>query len=112
MKILVYLLSFSILILSCITCEDALDFESSVTVKTSSLDINKSAHTPNQDDCSPLCTCNCCGQPLVSNLQFNGFDFLKRTGPTKLKIFHNQQFITNYFQNIWQPPKTNKLLIG
>lgn len=112
MKILSYILSLSILLLSCITCEDLPEFTVNGIAKIS----NASIHTPDshteKDNCSPLCTCNCCGQPILSTLSIASFPFLKVQAVSRKKIDYENQFVSDYIQNIWQPPKLNKSIIG
>ncbi|TCD29034.1 hypothetical protein EZ456_02420 [Pedobacter psychrodurus] len=112
MKILVYLLSLSILFISCITCEDLPEFGYDIQTKVLSAKISKTESSADKDNCSPMCTCNCCGQPSVSSLAFSSFNFLKNEPVLKLNTPYSDQFISSYLQHIWQPPKLNKTSIG
>ena len=111
MKFLIYLLSFCILSISSMTCEDA---DAVVVHENKGLFIETGHSNSNTDldNCSPLCTCNCCGQP--SFLSF-GYPLEK---PTRIAIsnspitLYNKKFVSDYSQSIWQPPKLNKVLIG
>ncbi|WP_394341372.1 DUF6660 family protein [Pedobacter chinensis] len=110
MKFLIYLLSLCILSLSCITCEDIAELENS-QIRISSVTIEKSNHAVDQDNCTPLCTCNCCGQPLVVNLSNSSFIFLNRLISNKQLTRYDNQFVSDYSKNIWQPPKLNSVFI-
>ncbi|PWS31622.1 DUF6660 family protein [Pedobacter paludis] len=112
MKILSCILSLSILILSCITCEDLPEFTDTGLAKISSTNFHKPDNQTEKDNCSPLCTCNCCGQPVLSTLSFASFPFIKVQAVSKKKIDFKNQFVSDYVQNIWQPPKLDKFLIG
>lgn len=112
MKILVYLLSLSILIIACITCEDVAEFAGDNQQNISIVKPGEAESSTHKDDCSPMCTCNCCGQPTLSHLAFTDFIFLKRETIAKQKTIYSKRFISTYIQNIWQPPKLNKPVIG
>lgn len=111
MKILVYFLSLSILLISCITCEDLPDFASNNQFNISIVKPVQTESSTHKDDCSPMCTCNCCGQPTLSHLAFADFVFLKHETTVKQKVHYSNRFISAYIQNIWQPPKLNKTVI-
>jgi len=111
MKFLIYLLSLCILSLSCITCEDIAALENG-QIEISSTTIEKSKHTANQDNCTPLCNCNCCGQPLVINLSNSSFTFLNKLISNSQLTHYDNQLVSDYSKNIWQPPKLNNVLIG
>jgi len=112
MKILVYFLSLSILLISCITCEDVPEFAGDNQQHISIVKPGETESSTHKDDCSPMCTCNCCGQPTLSHLAFADFVFFKREITVKQKIHYNNRFVSAYIQNIWQPPKLNKTVIG
>ncbi len=60
------------------------------------------------DFCSPFCTCSCCN--TVVALNFSTF-YLKKSKlvvPNSEKIAIKEfSFISNFYGNIWQPPKIN-----
>ncbi|RZK16509.1 MAG: hypothetical protein EOO86_14740 [Pedobacter sp.] len=108
---MIYLLTLAILGLSCITCEDAIAL--AVNQSEISADkIEKPNDSTEKDNCSPLCTCNCCGQPLVIYGVASTPITLKRLVSKNELISYNNQFISNYIQNIWQPPKLNNSYIS
>jgi len=78
----------------------------------SSASIEKSKGITEQDNCSPLCTCNCCGQLLIANVPISIPKILKRSIPKKESNAYNSNFISSYVQNIWQPPKLNNHFNG
>ncbi|MFD2288764.1 hypothetical protein GJU39_05615 [Pedobacter petrophilus] len=112
MKILVYFLSFSILLLSCITCEDRLDIAQTEGLKLAVVKVSKTKAAPDNDNCSPLCTCNCCGQPVVSINNNTASSFLKLISSDNLKSGYQSRNVTEFSRNIWQPPKLNTGNIG
>ena len=111
MKFLIYLLTFAILSISFITCEDVVPLKVSQS-EISSSTIKKPQASTDQDNCSPLCTCNCCGQPLIIDNVFSIIATLKKCIVKNELSRYNNQFISNYVQNIWQPPKLSNSYIG
>ncbi|WP_370633630.1 DUF6660 family protein [Pedobacter sp. Leaf250] len=111
MKFLIYLMSFLIVSLSCINCEDVMAMVNNPT-ELSISNIEKSKGLTDQDNCSPLCTCNCCGQLLLANVPISIPKTLKRLIPEKELKYYSNHFLSKYTQNIWQPPKLNIHFIG
>ena len=88
--------------LSCMHCADMED-----VVSCNKVSINKeSSHSHNNDACSPLCICNCCGcQGFVYNPIYN-FNFITVKILIDKTIPEYKSRITcNYFGSIWQPPQ-------
>lgn len=112
MKIISLLLTISILVISCLTCEDVTELKNIDKAKTSSTSISKNQSHTDADYCSPLCTCNCCGQPLVFNLKSIRLKSLKPAANTKKTIEYRKHFASDFSQSIWQPPKLNNEFIG
>jgi hypothetical protein len=65
-------------------------------------------HQEDTESCSPFCTCACCGSTIVFNFQCpvlmtesTSFSF-----PLSERIIvKNDSFTSNFYGNIWQPPK-------
>ncbi|MDN3586287.1 hypothetical protein QWY86_06385 [Pedobacter aquatilis] len=103
MKLFAIILCISILALSCISCED-FELADNSEIAIEQIITKDNSHQDN-DNCSPLCNCNCCGQLIIINLKV-----AQLTNP---KPVHNREkiasyrncFPTNYAKNIWQPPK-------
>jgi len=112
MKILIYFLSLAILLLSCITCEDKLALDHNQPISSTTSTISKTESIPDNDHCSPLCTCNCCGQPIVNITYDLSVIKPKLFSSNKSKSGYKSRNVTDYTQNIWQPPKLNITLIG
>ncbi|TXH21148.1 MAG: hypothetical protein E6Q95_04325 [Chitinophagaceae bacterium] len=72
-------------------------------------DSTETAHHHNgktNDSCTPFCFCSCC------SIQISAYHFNYSTLgiPTKkyyspLNVIEEIKFISNYYGNIWQPPK-------
>jgi hypothetical protein len=59
-----------------------------------------------QEDCGAFCTCSCCVHIVSVNLQFPHFLSEKISAKRTLFFFyHNISLPSNFFGNIWQPPK-------
>ena len=103
MKIFACILSFYIMVLTAIPCVDKPEDEpvqkSLITQKTTD-----SHHHSDNDHCSPFCTCNCCGCPVIQQELVLSFESI----PFQLETFSSD--LTNLFislpnEAIWQPPK-------
>lgn len=86
-------------------CGDALayfvDKQGHSTI-TAHIDIGEEADT---DDCSPICSCSCCGQSAPSHT--SSFD-LNATGfavVPQVRETHFHSYVPENFSTIWQPPK-------
>jgi hypothetical protein len=107
MKIFAFFMAIYILVLSVVPCSDihnACNKENSKTELSQNHD-----HQQDQDDnCTPFCTCTCCSASFVS-VDFTPFQLTKPTEFTisqKITI-RNFSLISNFYGNIWQPPKIN-----
>ncbi len=105
MKLLAFFLSFYILVLSAVPCSDV--HNDCKSTKAKSELSNHHDHNNDQDDnCSPFCTCACCGIAAVL-ADFTSIDIkLKSIVFISKKVaLYNTTFSFNFFGNIWQPPK-------
>lgn len=105
MKIFTVIFSLYILCLSLMPCSDSFnDCVSNVDLtETTQPHQHKSDHN---DLCSPFCTCACCS--ISASVKFIPFTIKLAKVVTNSKInFPNQEFtfISNFYSNIWQPPK-------
>lgn len=102
MKYLSSILSLYILILIAVPCIDApIDEDTQHIELTSS---NSHSHQHHTDQCSPLCTCQCCASPLVYTenlIQLSNFTFAQEVQSSYKSIFS-----TSCISPIWQPPKS------
>lgn len=106
MKIVNYIFSIYLIMLSCLPCADMeigspMDSSKEITSKN-----ENHSHDKDNDTCSPFCVCNCCGsQGFVSNIPC---DFLSFKNSIDTRIPEYKSTITcNYFGSIWQPPQIN-----
>ncbi|WP_310586047.1 DUF6660 family protein [Runella sp. MFBS21] len=105
MKILAVILSIYVLVLSGLPCEDDACHGMN-NGKASSSQSNHADHQGDTKCCSPFCTC--CGSNIAFSFHFPVLVPENRTSffTQKVKIaFHNDSFFSNFYGNIWQPPK-------
>ena len=105
MKFFAYIMAFYILVLSVVPCSDV---HNDCKDKKSKTELTQNHdHKQDKDDhCSPFCTCTCCATSVVA-IDFTLFQIKKPTDFTisqKVAI-RNFSFLSNFFGNIWQPPK-------
>jgi len=69
----------------------------------SSTDHNNHQHE--NEACNPFCSCACCGQVFYPNFHLAKIA-AKPTAHLKQQFFYtNVSLSSDYFGNIWQPPK-------
>ncbi|KLT66574.1 DUF6660 family protein [Pedobacter sp. BMA] len=107
MKFFAYLFSACFILLSCLSCKDSENFAEYKKDRPVYSVLKNHGHQAQQDNCSPLCSCNCCGQSLLDLFIVQQFDFFQPDPVSKKKTLHSDEFISNYHQRIWQPPKLN-----
>lgn len=103
MKTFSLIITFYLLLLSCLPCADGQEFGKSESTKISAAADNK-RHQNNNDICTPFCNCACCSlavfQQIIHTCQIPKMvfqilkfpDFTASTG-------------VNISLAIWQPPK-------
>jgi len=105
MKYLSVLFSFYVFLLSCAPCVDEQGLFSADEHLCSETSQNNSPAHQDEQDCSPFCTCACCGSQgfnVPSAFSFhssNGFVAQKNSA---VYTFH---FSSDFISSIWQPPK-------
>ncbi|WP_233549841.1 DUF6660 family protein [Flavobacterium sp. 102] len=106
MKIVNYILSIIIVILSSMPCADMEVGNSACSrVEFASKQDNHS-HSNKNDLCPPFCVCNCCGAQIL-----NFSPGINVTFPQLTSIIHIplpsyiSEFTSNFYGSIWQPPQ-------
>lgn len=85
-------------------CNDAYNNCKNETVLTEDYN-HKSDHN---DICSPLCSCTCCSISVNPKLTSFKIDLTKPIVSSKITFpIQDFSFVSNYYGNIWQPPKIN-----
>ena len=99
MKFFAYFMALYILVLSVVPCSDV---HNNCNDKKATTELTQNHdHQQDQDDnCSPFCTCACCSANVIA-LDFKPTQF---SFSQKVAI-RNFSFISNFYGNIWQPPK-------
>ena len=92
-------------ILVVIPCSDT-SLECSNTIEQTTTETAHNHNGKTNDSCTPFCFCSCCSLQ-ISAYYFNhselGITIQKYTTPQN--IIQDIRFISNYYGNIWQPPK-------
>ncbi|RQO30144.1 hypothetical protein DBR32_11195 [Taibaiella sp. KBW10] len=109
MKYSTFFFALYLLVLSLVPCSDMYN-ECNRKVETKAAISIAETHDHNNDQediCSPFCVCSCCSIGIVSH----------HFTPPVIRITHpffapapkisvrNSFFISNFYGNIWQPPK-------
>ncbi|MBK7432994.1 MAG: hypothetical protein IPI66_03235 [Chitinophagaceae bacterium] len=106
MKLLTILFAFYLLLFPlfpCMESEKCTDEPAAVSHYTSNRDHDQQN---GEEDCGPFCGCACCGHLVTSNLQPNVNNQYQQPALLKQALFyHNISLSSDYFGNIWQPPK-------
>lgn len=86
-------------------CMDANECNASTTILfTASLTHYAMQH--GDGNCSPFCSCACCGSYFSPNFLIQKIAADKLTEKEKKKIFYSGALLPiDFFGNIWQPPK-------
>ena len=105
MKIFAFFMAIYILVLGAVPCSDMHNKCNTENSKTE-LTQNHNHQNDTNDNCTPFCTCACCSASVVA-LDFAPFHIKK---PAEFSIsqkitIRNFSFVSNYFGNIWKPPK-------
>lgn len=99
------IISFYILALSVVPCSDMYNECNNSKSKTE----HTQSHNHNQDkddSCTPFCNCTCCisGVTVFTPNQLTA-EILDDFILTKESLLYNSTFTSNFYGNIWQPPK-------
>jgi hypothetical protein len=98
------------MLLSCLPCGDEKDCNMARAVEQVAIKIDHPDQQNDTESCSPFCICACCGSTIVFSFQSvpliteHLFSFLPST---QRLIGYYGLFFSNYYGNIWQPPKTS-----
>lgn len=101
MRFFCYILSIYIVFLTSLPC---IDQPLQNHVEKTELGGNSNHQHHDGDDCSPFCTCNCCGTPVIQQdffVHFDAFTLLQEYDlPEYISVF-----TSDYLKSIWQPPQ-------
>jgi hypothetical protein len=95
------------MVLSVIPCSDVQN-ECNDTKPNQEMAHNHDHQQDKDDNCSPFCICACCGTS-VTVIEFFPLSLqVPVFFPTAPKVaLRNFFFVSNFYGNIWQPPKIN-----
>lgn len=107
MKFFTLIFSIYLLAISMLPCGDA-NNECNTTAPQTETTQNHSHKTDHNDVCSPFCICSCCS--TVANFSIPESRVIEeKTVFAEIQKFpiRDFNFVSNYYGNIWQPPKIN-----
>jgi hypothetical protein len=102
-KILASILSIYFLALSVMPCRDGKDFGVNKSALQTSIQQNTPCSDTQDETCSPLCTCSCCGVNAIL-YPLTNLTTLSVNEENKFSMYQ-QSRITEVSYSIWQPPK-------
>jgi len=103
MKIIAFIMAFLVLALNVIPCADTVNAANESKSKMVVAKSNSQKSDPQQDDCSPFCSCTCCA----------GFSVNHSVASIAAIISYEERYQTAYLPAdiieislpIWQPPQ-------
>ncbi|OJU29406.1 MAG: hypothetical protein BGN92_03430 [Sphingobacteriales bacterium 41-5] len=105
MKIIAFIFSLYILLLSGMPCTDAQDCNLPTTTQVSATQSHDN-HQHETEHCPPLCHCSCCSV-AVSKMPLLAFTYVKPTFVVKENFsFYKSHHLTGFLEAVWQPPKS------
>ena len=105
MKFFCSIFSFYVLMLAVVPCADAEEINTAFEQSTVQHSQQNSQGHNEENNCSPLCTCACCG---CSGFNIPVFYCIKKISEFKTeKSFpvYSTSFASDFISSIWQPPK-------
>lgn len=103
MKVFTFILSFYIVALSIVPCADGLDHDSDNSVSELSLKQEHDHSEDDQDDCTPFCTCVCCGSLLAMPTTHQG-DKSSQDLSSSYLFHYTSDYSFIYSEGVWHPP--------
>ena len=88
--------------LAIVPCADA-SVSRVIPIEKTDCDHSDDKHTDNHDDCSPFCSCDCCGMSVVVPVLqwFETTDFEQNH---IYSFYYSFQYSFDYLGGIWYPP--------
>jgi hypothetical protein len=83
------------------TAEKCLKSNEATTSQTG----NHKESQEHNETCSPFCICACCGHQAAFNIFPASIKYIKPFKAEKQTPVYNQNIVSAYYGNIWQPPK-------
>ena len=102
MKFFAFIMAFLVLALSVMPCADT-DAENDSKAKTTIAKSSQQKENPQQDDCSPFCSCTCCACFSVNHFIVS-VNYLSSFSEKAIAAYLPADLIEIAFP-IWQPPQ-------
>lgn len=104
MRYFAFILSLYITALSLVPCTDGMpqNFnQSDIEITTTEHDHN---HSDLQDDCTPFCTCACCGMIMTVPSESDGDASFPISNHTAIRSLYTFDYFFDFKEGIWHPP--------
>jgi hypothetical protein len=103
MRLFTLILSICIVALATVPCSDSLGQHASKTETNLSVSQDNHDHSKHNDDCTPFCSCACCGS--IFNIP-NSLALIEvRIAISNSYLFpYNSDYSFDYSEGIWHPP--------
>lgn len=85
-------------------CSDAFNECNTAKIQLRS-SYDHSHNTDSNDNCSPFCNCNCCHTMVDASFLLQPSTLESPFIISKKYPLIHEGFVSNYYGNIWQPPK-------
>lgn len=106
MKMLNLILSIYVTLLSCLPCADMDANSLAHSSIDHSIKHDNHSHDLENDLCSPFCSCNCCGQQIMTIFPSLIYENTIKFKEIKSSIsIYKSVFTSNFYGSIWQPPQ-------
>lgn len=104
-KLLTIIFSFYLLVLPLLPCMDD-DTCSKISQITSVVKASHSDQKESQENCNPFCNCMCCSNIATPNfVQYKTVTAKNNDVDTVHSFYQNISLPSDFFGNIWEPPK-------
>lgn len=91
--------------MSSMTCEDSIDSTMSLNQSFDHFDNQSHNHShETKDNCSPFCTCQCCGISIISITTNNIFEEINNVSSNTIILKYTSLYKFNYQKGVWNPP--------
>jgi hypothetical protein len=106
MRIVNFILSFYLIVISCLPCADMEVYSTAHSSQETALEEKSHSHDKENDLCPPFCACNCCGAQTLAFLPEIVFDLpLASTVINNEELYYKSICTSKFFGSIWQPPQ-------
>ncbi|WP_418382261.1 DUF6660 family protein [Wenyingzhuangia fucanilytica] len=103
MRFVALILSFIVFVMAILPCTDSIFTNVNEVTNTEICDTHQEHSEDVHDECTPLCTCNCCGTsitlPLLITFQDNHINIYDNSC-----YFYSYHYHYKFAKGLWHPP--------